>query len=149
MKNILLTYSTLGGATESITKDLYSLLVEEYSSLKLEIESIEKLDPVSLSRFDLIIFGASTYDGEMNLDALQFFSDIEKNKKDLAGIRFALFGIGDRAYPDFCGGIDKIREKIISNKGTVLTENLKLEVYPVSEAIEALKNWAKDFVKVN
>ena len=148
MKNILLTYSTLSGTTESITKDLYNLLVEEYNPIKFEIESIEKLDPINLSKFDLIIFGASTHDGDMNPDAGQFFSNLENAKKDLTGIRFSLFGIGDRAYSDFCGALDKIKEKIIANKGEVLTESLKLEGYPLSEVIDTLKSWAKSFIKV-
>lgn len=148
MKNVLLVYSTLGGTTEGITKDVNKLLVEEYPSIKFEIESIEKLDPFLLNKFDLIIFGASTYDGEMNLDAQQFFANLEKIKKDLSGRKFALFGIGDRAYSEFCGGIDKIKEKILAAKGEVLGEVPKLEVYPVSEAHDTLKTWVKSFTKV-
>lgn len=148
MKNILLTYSTLGGATESLTKDLFSLLVDEYSLIKFEIDGVEKLDPTNLSKFDLIIFGASTYDEDMNFDAMQFFLNLEKSKKDLSGVKFYLFGIGDRAYSDFCGAIDKIGEKIIVNKGEVLTENLKLEAYPVPEALDTLKKWAESFIEI-
>lgn len=66
------------------------------------------LTSADLRRFRLVLLVASTTgEGEIPDGARRFAAALEPN--DLDGVRFAVLGLGDRGYANFCGGAERLR----------------------------------------
>lgn len=96
--NITILYGTETGNAEMLAEDMGSELGSEHEV------SVRNLDGFAPSEFDaeqFYLIVCSTYgDGELPASAQPFAKALEKDKPDLAAMRFAVFGMGDREYVD-------------------------------------------------
>lgn len=77
------------------------------------LSSVSDVKVSSLPDYDLIFLGSSTWGlGDMQDDFDLFMAHLLK--LDLAGLTFALFGLGDqRVYPDsYCNGMGKLYQHL-------------------------------------
>ncbi|MEO6509283.1 MAG: flavodoxin domain-containing protein, partial [Patescibacteria group bacterium] len=110
------------------------------------ISNITEIKTSKLKEYNSIILGASTWDGNLNPDADEFFNKLKRDKQDLSGINFALFGVGDNSYPDFCGAIDTI-EKFIELYGGSVYDNIpKINSYWDININNTLISFAKGYL---
>jgi sulfite reductase (NADPH) flavoprotein alpha-component len=71
------------------------------------------LAPEALRRYRLVLILAATAgEGELPGGAARFVAKLKPDA--LSGVRFALLGLGDRAYANFCGGAEKLRATILA-----------------------------------
>ena len=149
MKKILLLYASLTGYTKSIAEELYTSLKNEYRKYSIDISNITEINISKLKEYNSIILGASTWDGNLNPDADEFFKKFKLDKRNLSGVTFALFGVGDNSYPDFCGAIDTIKRLIELYKGSVYGDIPKINSYWDVNITETLRKWVKLFLSEN
>lgn len=147
MSKILVSFATMSGNTERVAQyinsELPKILPETQTSLTNMMELTEEL----FNENDLNILGSSTWtDGEFNPISEEFFNRLRASTIDLNGIKFAIFGLGESYYPDFCTVVDKMEDIIKSKNGILVVEGLKLDGYVDDNMLHSVGEWLGKFV---
>jgi sulfite reductase (NADPH) flavoprotein alpha-component len=100
-KRLVIGFASETGNARSLANTLY--LDPEFAAFEPSITSLADFD---LARFDhndrLVVISSSFGDGEPPANAEGFLEAL-KSLSDPHSLRYAIFGIGDVAYPNFCG----------------------------------------------
>lgn len=150
---LLILYGTLTFNTEIVAQHLFESLedlrLDELSALNVyEIENIK-----SLESYDAFIFGTSSWgDGDPPPDTDEFLDKLIKNPLDLKNKKMLLFGLGEKEYEHFCGGIDKSKEIFENNTDVeIFQEVYKIDGFPEELDLKEITKWVKSnfsFLKV-
>ncbi len=96
-------YATETGNAETLARHAHERAVAS-GWIHASVVNISQLNPADLLAHPLVIFVVSTWgDGEPPSDATDFFYALEKSALDLSGLRYAILGLGDHDYSEFCG----------------------------------------------
>ena len=111
---------------------------------------MDKLDPsVFADREAVYLVCTSTYgQGDVPDNAKALYEALCSGKTDLAGVRYGVFGLGDRTYAETFnfGGkkFDKILEECGARRiGTIFTHDASAGTVPEDEGVKWVKDWAK------
>jgi flavodoxin I len=145
MAKILIAYASMSGNTEEISELIKSNL--EPFGYDINIKEIEHLDVQKLVEYDGILLGVYTWgNGDLPYEVEDFYDEIEN--VDLTGKKAAIFGSGDRSYPEFCAAVDLLEEKLESSGAKIVQKGLKIELAPEAEEdIEQCNSFAICFSK--
>lgn len=147
MKNVLVLYATLTGVTMDIATTLHDRLKAEMPDDTFTLANVRDLQPGDLAHYPLIIFGNSTWDhGIPSPDGEAFLQDLVIAKPDLSMVKVALFGVGDSAYPEFCGALPLVQGDLERCGATIHTEQFTIDGYPNEAVTQNLVDWAKQFL---
>lgn len=92
---ITVLYGTETGNAEMLAEDIAAHLDGA------PVHNLADTDPSDLDRDALYLIVCSTYgDGELPASAQPFAARMAAQQPDLGGLRFAVFGLGDSAYPE-------------------------------------------------
>ena len=128
--NILLIYATNSGGTY-----LCSQIIQDILSARghtVDIKNVRSLDPSLMTSADLIILGSPSWDyegleGQVHEDYRPF---MEKAKLvDVSGRRFAVYGLGDSSYTQFCGCAKHLEEFVDAIGGKRVGETLRIDSF--------------------
>ncbi len=137
---VLVLYGTESGNAEFVANDVAKRLSADHDVEVLDLTDLEpsRLDPAALH---LVI--CSTYgDGELPYGAQPFYERLESTVLDLTGIRFALFGLGDTAYPEtFIGGALALAEKLTELGAEHVADHASHNASGDADASEAAIEW--------
>jgi MioC protein len=116
--NIAILYGTETGNAEMLAEDLASHLAAEGAT----VTNLSDFDPADFDAGTLWLIVTSTYgDGELPASAKPFGAKMAAGAPDLAGVRFAVFGMGDSAYPEtFNFGGKRIEEMLTAAGATMV-----------------------------
>ncbi len=93
-----LYYGSETGNSEMLCEDIETELGADYDC---HINSLADVDPSALDKETFYIFVTSTYgNGDLPSTALPFEEALKQDKPDLAGIQFAIFGLGDQVFAE-------------------------------------------------
>jgi len=126
-EKIKLLFATQTGNSE----DLANRTQEKLEELDFEVDSVNvaDLDLDDLTDANKIIFIGSTWgDGEPPDDAIDFFDNLEGAELDLSGATYAILGLGDTSYDDFCGFAKRVGEHLSRMGATEIMERKDLDV---------------------
>ncbi|MEW5423240.1 flavodoxin domain-containing protein [Amorphus sp. 3PC139-8] len=114
---ISVLYGTETGNAEMLAEDIQSALAEEHD---VTCANLADTDPAELEGETFHVIVCSTYDdGNLPASAQPFADRLKKGAHDLAGIRFAIFGLGDSEYDEtFTHGSLKLSEMLIAHGAT-------------------------------
>lgn len=93
---VTILFGTESGNAELVAEELAGTLgrAMEVRTVDLGRASVADLDP---ARLHLVV--CSTYgDGELPTSVRGFHAELVEQRPDLSGVRFAVFGLGDRSY---------------------------------------------------
>jgi len=94
---IVALYGTESGNSEMVAEDIAGALRD----VEVRVEDMSDFDPADLDPRDLYLVVCSSHgDGDLPAGARPFFDSLEQSQRDLTGFRYAMFGLGDRAYVD-------------------------------------------------
>ncbi|MFA5582095.1 MAG: flavodoxin domain-containing protein [Paracoccaceae bacterium] len=111
--NIAILYGTETGNAEMLAEDIASHLPDHDPA----VTNLSDFDPASFDRGTFYIIVTSTYgDGELPASAQPFAAAMEAQSPALAGVFFAVFGMGDSEYETFNFGGQHI-ERIMTDAG--------------------------------
>lgn len=145
MTKILIAYASMSGNTEEISELIKSNL--EPFGYHIDMEEIEHLDIQKLVEYDGILLGVYTWgSGDLPYEVEDFYDEIENI--NLTGKKAAIFGSGDRSYPEFCAAVDLLEEKLELCGAEIVQKGLKIELAPETEEdIEHCNSFATSFSK--
>ncbi len=111
---VVVLYGTETGTSEFAAYDV----ADEIGRHEVVVEDLAECDVGCLSPDALYLVLCSTYgDGELPASAQPFVAALQQDRPDLAGVRYAMFGLGDTAYPDlYCRG-SEIVDSILTELG--------------------------------
>ncbi|MFQ6391298.1 flavodoxin [Priestia aryabhattai] len=145
MTKILIAYASMSGNTEEISELIKSNL--KPFGYHIDMKEIEHLDIQKLVEYDGILLGVYTWgNGDLPYEVEDFYDEIEN--VDLTGKKAAIFGSGDRSYPEFCAAVDLLEEKLELCGAEIVQKGLKIELAPETEEdIEHCNFFAISFSK--
>lgn len=111
---IAILYGTETGNAEMLAEDIADHLSDHDAS----VTNLADFDPTDFDPDTFYVIVSSTYgDGELPASAQPFAERMAAQKPDLAGIRFAVFGMGDSEYPETFNFGGKRMEELLTSAG--------------------------------
>ncbi|MFH2022594.1 MAG: flavodoxin domain-containing protein [Patescibacteria group bacterium] len=150
MNSILVAYATMTGNTSTVAEAMVQHLVSKPAKALVKLIDLAELTPADLLNYDLIILGSSTWDdGDVNQVAKEFLGRLQADKLDISKLKFAIFGLGDSFYPNFCKAPDVLQTCIADLGGQVVGELLRLDGFPDEKALQATKEWVDSVLELS
>jgi flavodoxin I len=147
MKNILVLYASLTGVTQDICTTLSDQLTKELPDHTITLMNIRDVSFDQIREHEKVIFGCSTWDhGNPAPDAEEFLENATLDKPDFSHVTFALLGIGDTAYPEFCGALPIIENDLQICQAKFYDEQFTIDGYPTDQIVANMVEWAKKFI---
>ncbi|GAA1796880.1 MULTISPECIES: cytochrome P450 [Brevibacterium] len=139
---LTILFGTESGNAELVAEELGSFLGQRDD---LVISDLAAVDPTELdpTRFHLIV--CSTYgDGDVPSSAADFFARLHDDDVDCAGVRFAVFGMGDASYTKtYSRGSERLTEALEAKGGVRVGEYGRHDAGGTVPAAEAACEWAE------
>jgi sulfite reductase (NADPH) flavoprotein alpha-component len=121
--DILVAHASQTGTAARVATATAQLLKE--GGERVALAPLGTVSPDHLGRFRLLlIVAATTGTGDVPDGAMRFVKALRP--ATMSGIRFAILGLGDRTYANFCGGAEKLRAAMLEADGS--------EVAPLARA---------------
>ena len=122
MSTVIL-YGTETGTGELVSDSIADVLAAEHDPSIYDMTDFAVDD---LDANDFVIVVCSTYgEGELPTGALPFADDLDAIKPDLAGLRFAVFGLGDKVYGDTFNRGGEIMAEMLTRLGATQVERAR------------------------
>lgn len=145
---ILITYATNTGNTETVAETLSDYIKTTFPDHEITLTDMDELHPSDFLNYDLIFIGSSTWgEGEFNEIAEEFFEKLNNEDINLSKIRFAIFGLGDSFYKNFCTVVELMSEQLAHKKANLHSTTYKLDGFPDDDSDNRLKEWAESILK--
>lgn len=94
--NVEFLHGTETGTAEMVCEDLDAAVSDRVSTT---VTSLEDLSPGDMNADTFYVIVCSTFgSGDLPSTAEPFFDALKADKPDLSGVRFAMFGLGDRTF---------------------------------------------------
>lgn len=133
---ILVAFATQGGQAEQIA--LHSAGALRAGGRAVDLRAVSALAPGDLAGYEQALFVASTFgEGEAPDAARRFERELEAQRADLGGCRFAVLALGDRNYAQFCGYGDALARRLQALGGKPLFPLIEVDQGDVA----ALGRW--------
>lgn len=119
-------YASKTGNTEELALELCESLSRH---IHTDIYTVERFPLSQLNDYEMVIIGTYTWGmGEIPHEMMPLYKWIER--EHVNHLTTAVFGTGDRFYPNFCGAVDEFRDMLYVH--TNLAATLKVELSPQS-----------------
>lgn len=142
MADIAILVGTEFGASQMVAEAIQARLTPEH---QVVIHDTPDFAQVDLARREIIIICTSTFGvGDLPDNLLPFFKQLESACIDLKHIRYAVVGLGDQTYKDFCqAGRDM--DQLFASKGAQrIGERLEIDACTQPLADEEALNWLNE-----
>jgi flavodoxin I len=154
--NVLIVYGTYSGGTLETAREIERLLNEAGHTVTLQniigTDSSGKYEfntnavTEGIKSHNLVLLGSCTWmedeiEGQMHSGFK--FLDKELGNQSFEGIKFAVYGLGDSNYAQFCGAVDNLEKMVKSRRGDLVAPSLRIDKYytNVQKVIGELKGW--------
>jgi MioC protein len=108
--NVRVLYGTESGNAETVADDLVAEFEGDLAITALDMTDAT-VDDLTDGAFLLVV--CSTHgDGGLPASAVPFGELLDEERPDLSGVRYAMFGLGDRSYETYSRGSERIDERL-------------------------------------
>jgi MioC protein len=108
-KKVVILFGTESGNAEFAAEDM----AEALDSRDCEVVDMTDFEIEDFSPEALYLVISSTHgEGELPSGAVPFLEALERDKPDLTGVDYAMFGLGDSSYEHYSRGSEIIDEKL-------------------------------------
>ncbi|WP_221030729.1 flavodoxin domain-containing protein [Actomonas aquatica] len=140
MPDLHIHFATMTGNAETVATDTQSRATDE--GWTAHVHDLGDLTPQDLTDRELAVFIVSTWgDGEPPDDAADFWYALEEANLDLSGMRFAVFGLGDKDYTEFNGFARQLDARLATLGATRLLDRFDADL----DFDETFPAWADRF----
>lgn len=148
---VLIIYATNSGGT-FIASEVVREIFQNRGHRVTILPALEA-DPDEMARHDLVILGSCSWeyhdegkrlDGQLQEHFMKFRE--RAAGKTYPGIQFAVFGLGDSTYSNFCGSIKHLEGFVRELQGSLVGKPLCIDgfFYHQQENIDIICSWAKE-----
>lgn len=140
-------YGSETGNSEILCEDIQS---ELGSGFDCHISSLADVDPSTLEPETFYIFITSTYgNGDLPSNAVPFEEAMNRDRPDLTGIRFAIFGLGDMVFSEtFNQGSEKLMALLKTHKAEMLGERGIFDASGFDMPEDVALPWARGIIEM-
>ncbi len=139
---IKIIYETQVGTTKYVAEIIQKKLSTLGHEVDLHSLRTNGRQP-DLTGYDAVLFGSPTYNsGQPEPTVSQFMNEFQN---DLSPYKVAVFSLGDRSYPEFCGSAEILETWITGHGGNVSIPSLKIDGYPMD--FSPILAWAEQFAQ--
>ncbi len=145
--NIEIIFGSTTGNTEDLAKYIKQQLIKQGFLVKLTECTAYLKQKITLNNNTIYMLASSSWGVEpvaLQEDFEIFWHDLQKT--NLKGNQFAIFGCGDNYYPHFCGGLNILKNGILSMQGKLLLEPLKVQD-DWQDQTKQIDTWVNNFLK--
>ncbi|MGB3697227.1 MAG: flavodoxin domain-containing protein [Gordonia sp. (in: high G+C Gram-positive bacteria)] len=138
----VILYGTETGTGELVADAIADVLTAEHDPSVYDMAEFAAED---LSTDDFLVVVCSTYgEGELPSSALPFADELDEEKPDLTGLRFAVFGMGDTVYGDTYNRGGEIMAAKLTELGAVqVGEHFRHDASSTVKPVKAAEEWAQ------
>jgi flavodoxin short chain len=147
MAKVFIVYGSTSGNTESVAEKLKGIV--QNGGHEVTLKNVTEVSVSDLADYDVLLPGSSTWnEGELQDDFVEYHMQLESEKPDLNGKKFAVFGCGETVYEFFCKAVDTLEETFSKLGAAKLTAGLKIDGYPEDdENIKLVEEWGQKVVE--
>src|SRR3954466_13849441 len=117
MKKITILVGTMTGNAEYAAEELQQVLRDDYGCT-VEFLLMDDLEADVFQREGVFLICTSTYgQGDVPDNAQALYDSLAKERPDLAGVRYAVFGLGDSTYRDTFNFGGQTFDELLSSLG--------------------------------
>ncbi len=148
MKSTII-YGTNAGSTREVALVVENVLAQHGHEVRVLSAADAQAD--DLRSADAVIFGSCTWDaigadGRLEGQMQQHFLELQTrlHGQTFGGKPFAVFGLGDRSYTEFCAAADKLVGFVQALAGKLVGDPLKIDGYffRLDENQRRVEEWA-------
>jgi len=147
MDTVLILYAGLTGNTQDVATRLSGELGRLFPKNKFELQNIRDADFKKLPNQKLVFLGASSWSDPINPDAEEFIAKLSKEKLNLSPVTFALFGLGDSQFQNFCAILPLLKSALEHCHAKLYKNQFAIDGYPEQKHIDGLTTWATEVLK--
>lgn len=138
----------LFGSETGTAEEVADKIADVLSDHDAEVRDMLEYEVSDIDTDDFHVIICSTYgDGELPTGAEPFYDALVEDAPDLTGLRFALFGLGDRVYEDtFNRGGEIIAEKLVELGAQQIHEHARHDSSSSIKPKAQAEEWARDLV---
>ena len=120
----------------------------EGAGVESEVVDMEDAEPRLLNGSSAVVVCTASHGlGELPDNSIGFFEALGEEWPDLEGVMFAVCGLGDSVYPDFCEA-GRIWSHFLADLGaTEVIERYEIDGFPDQEDIEGACEWVEQAVE--
>ncbi len=134
MDKIGIFYGSTTGNTETAAKQMQNLLGKDL----VDIFDVDGATIDDVNNYQNLVFGIPTWDiGELQEDWISWIKNIDDEKLQLSGKKFAVFGVGDQdGYPDTFGdAIGILYDRLIARGAKPVIDSWPIDSYTFTESV--------------
>lgn len=150
---ILLTYGTNSSGTQAVSEIVRDVLIQAGHSVTIKRAYETGAD--NFKKYDLVILGSCTWErfegknrleGQLQLHMHALVQQLQKKK--FSKKQFALFGLGDSSYTDFCAAADKLEKFVHDAEGKLVVPTMRIDgfFFDLNTNRQRAKAWAERLV---
>lgn len=127
---ILIVYATYSSGTH-MAADVVSQELQK-AGHTVDLKSVEETNIDDFNNYDIVLLGSPSWDiaGQGGQPHEHFVAFIQKaSGKAFPGKKFAIFGLGDSTYPEFCGAVTHLEKFVDQLQGKRILDSLKIDGY--------------------
>lgn len=137
---IKIIYETQTGTTQYVVEMIRDGLQAKGHQVDLHSVKYDGMQP-SLEGYQAVLIGAPTYDDGLVEKNMRAF--LEQFQVDFSQYKVAVFGLGNRKYPQFCRAADLISTWVRQHQADLLLPPLRVDGFPdntqpITEWVEKL-----------
>lgn len=145
--NLLILCGSVTGAAHSVAFALKEWLAQNHIDSIVERQPQNTVINTTLNseQWDaLILVSSTTGMGELPPEMAQFVHQCRETYPLLNQKPYAIIGLGNRYYEDFCAAANILEELMPELQGRLLCETLRIDACEHTIAADALPNWVKE-----
>lgn len=125
---LLVGYGSQSGSAAGLAKRFSK--AAEARGFRVSLRELNSVTPADLATASRCVLITSTWgDGEPPDNAVGFWAALSADSMPgLKGLRFAVLGLGDRSYSDFCGAARRFDERLVSLGAERITPRVECDV---------------------
>lgn len=144
MANILIVVGSVTGKALSAANAIQSVLATQHQVTLSQTPIVADITRSDLNV--LLVVSSTTGQGEIPAPLQPWFSEMQDMFPLLPGLKFAVVGLGDSSYANFCGGSEQIENLLSELQAKPICDRFKIDALEYYNPVDVARQWALEFL---